>query len=247
VDGHNNAFDEPWISFPYYMDILMASSMVLVHNDELENFLREKYQNVAFYILPDKIPNFSVQHKNERSPQKAYFLIPLSFAPDEPIEEMFDAITLFLGTTKDPMEFVITGNYMRKPEIHDAYHGVQGIRFTGYVDNRTYEDLLANAFGVIALTKRQMTQQCAAVEAMGANVPLIVSDTDTNRRLFPQGAIITGIDRTGIKTSLEQFLQDRGTLLEGIIEMKTYWDQSWEKAFLGLENRLAIGRESGTR
>jgi len=82
---------------------------------------------------------------------------------------------------------------------------------------------------------------------MGANVPLIVSDTDTNRRLFPQGAIITGIDRTGIKTSLEQFLQDRGTLLEGIIEMKTYWDQSWEKAFLGLENRLAIGRESGTR
>jgi len=238
VDGHNNAFDEPWISLPYYMDILSSSKMVMVHNEELERYLKIKYRSILFYILPDKIPDFPLQNENKQNPQKKYFLVPLSFAPDEPLEEMFDGITLFLVTMKYPVEFIITGDYMRKREIHDKYHSVQGIRFIGYVENRTYESLLTNAFGVIALTKQQMTQQCAAVEAMGANVPLIVSDTDTNRRLFSQGAIITSMDRTGIKNSLERFLQDRGVLSDGIIEMKRYWDQEWEKAFTGLKNSL---------
>lgn len=224
----------------------------MVHNDELEKDLKKMYRNISFYILPDKIPDFPLQNENIQNPQKTYFLVPLSFSPDEPFEEMFDAITLFLDTIRFPMEFIITGNYMRKREIYDKYHNVQGIRFIGYVDNRTYDNFLMNAFGVIALTKRQMTQQCAAVEAMGANVPLIVSYTDTNRRLFSQGAIITSIDRISIKNSLEQFIQERGVLLDGIIEMKKYWDQEWEKAFIGLKNHLAMGgmrnsaREYGT-
>ena len=225
----------------------------MVHNDELERYLKIKYRNILFYILPDKIPDFPLQNENKQYPQKSYFLVPLSFAPDEPFEEMFDAITLFLVTMKYPMDFIITGNYMRKREIHDKYHSVQGIRFIGYVDNRTYDNLLTNAFGVIALTKQQMTQQCAAVEAMGAIVPLIVSDTDTNRRLFSQGAIITSIDRISIKCSLEQFIKERGVLSDGIIEMNKHWDQEWEKAFIGLKNHLAMGSlrnpvgEYGTR
>lgn len=238
VDGHNNAFDEPWISFPYYIDILSSSKMVMVHNEELEKYLKIKYSNIPFYTLPDKIPDFPLQNENIQNPQKAYFLAPLSFSPDEPFEEMFDAITLFLATMKFPMEFIITGNYMRKHEIYDKYHNVQGIRFLGYVDNPTYDNLLTNAFGVIALTKRQMTQQCAAVEAMGANVPLIVSDTDTNRRLFPQGAIITSIDRNSIKNSLEQFIRERGDLLDGIAERKKFLNRQWDEAFIGLKNHL---------
>jgi glycosyltransferase involved in cell wall biosynthesis len=212
----------------------------MVHNDELEKYLKKTYRNISFYILPDKIPDFPIQNENIQNPQKTYFLVPLSFSPDEPFEEMFDAITLFLVTLKYPMEFIITGNYLRKREIHDEYHNVQGIRFIGYVENRSYDNLLKNAFGIIALTKRPMTQQCAAVEAMGANVPLIVSDTDTNRRLFSKGAILTRMDRTSINKSLEQFIQDRGDLLHGIIEMKKYWDQEWEKAFIGLKNHLEV-------
>jgi len=41
-----------------------------------------------------------------------------------------------------------------------------------------YDNLLYNAFGVIALTTSQMLQQCAGMEAIGAKVPVIVSDTD---------------------------------------------------------------------
>jgi glycosyltransferase involved in cell wall biosynthesis len=240
VDGHNNSFEEPWISFPYYIDILSSSKMVMVHNDELEKYLKIKYRNISFYILPDKIPDFPLQNENIQNSQKTYFLAPLSFSPDEPLEELFDAITLFLDTVKFPMEFIITGNYIRKKEIYDKYRNVQGIRFLGYVDNPTYDNLLTNAFCVIALTKRQMTQQCAAVEAMGANVPLIVSDTDTNRRLFSQGAIITSIDRNSIKNSLEQFIRERGHLLDGITERKIFWNQQWDEAFIGLKNHLTL-------
>jgi glycosyltransferase involved in cell wall biosynthesis len=241
VDGHNNAFDEPWISVPYYMDTLSSSKMVMVHNDELEKYLKIKYQEILFYVLPDKIPDFPLQNENKTSRQSTYFLVPLSFAPDEPFEDMFDAIASFLSTMKYPMEFIITGNYMRKRDIYDKYHSVKGIRFVGYVDNRTYDNLLTNAFGVIALTKQQKTQQCAAVEAMGANVPLIVSDTDTNRRLFPKGAIITRIDMISIRNSLERFIRERGVLSDGVIEMRNHWDREWEKAFLGLKDRIASG------
>ena len=241
VDGHNNSFEEPWISFPQYIDILASSEMVMVHNDELEIDLKKMHHNISFYVLPDKIPDFPIKNDNMRNPQKACFLVPLSFSPDEPFEDLFDAITLFLVATEYPVEFVVTGDYTRKREIHDKYRNVQGIRFVGYVENRTYDDLLTNAFGVIALTKRQMTQQCAAVEAMGANVPLIVSDTGTNRRLFPQGAIITSVDRTSIKNSIERFIRERGALSDGIIEMRNHWDREWEKAFTGLKDRLTTG------
>lgn len=240
VDGHNNAFDEPWISFPCFLYILSSSKMVLVHNDELEKYLKIKYRNIPFYILPDKIPDFPLQNENIQNPQKAYFLAPVTFSFDEPIEEMLDAIRLFLDTTKFPMEFIITGNYKIRHEIYDKYHNVQGIRFVGYVDNPTYDKLLTNAFGVIALTTRQMTQQCAAVEAMGANVPLIVSDTDTNRRLFSQGAIITSIDRNSIKNSFEQFIREKGDLLDGITERKKIWIKAWDEAFIGLKHQLAL-------
>jgi len=212
----------------------------LVHNDELEKYLKIKYRNIPFYILPDKIPDFPLQNENIQNPQKAYFLAPVTFSFDEPIEEMLDAIRLFLDTTKFPMEFIITGNYKIRDEIYDKYHNVVGIRFVGYVDNPTYDKLLTNAFGVIALTTRQMTQQCAAVEAMGANVPLIVSDTDTNRRLFSQGAIITSIDRNSIKNSIEQFIREKGDLLDGITERKKIWNQAWDKAFIGLKHQLAL-------
>ena len=253
VDGHNNSFEEPWISSPYYTDILASSEMVLVHNEELEKDLKKTYRDISFYVLPDTIPDFPAKNGYPRNPQRTYFLVPLSFSPDEPFEELFDAITQFLDTTDIPMEFIVTGNYARNREIHAKYHGVQGIRFVGYVENRTYDDLLTNAFGVIALTKKEMTQQCAAVEATGADVPLIVSDTDTNRRLFPRGAIITGIDRVSIGNSLERFLRERGALSDGIVEMKNRWDRDWEKAFLGLRNHPALGdagtpvRESGAR
>lgn len=240
VDGHNNAFDEPWISVPYYKEILSSSNMVLVHNDELEKYLKMKYRNIPFYVLPDKIPDFPLRNENIRNRQTAYFLAPLSFSPDEPFEEMFDAIASFLETTEFPMEFIVTGNYMRKREIYDTYHDVRGVRFTGYVDNRTYDDLLTNAFGVIALTKRQMTQQCAAIEAMGADVPLIVSDTDTNRRLFSRGAMITRIDRNSIRSSLERFIRERADLLDGIAERRKFWNRRWDEAFIGLRNRLAL-------
>ena len=240
VDGHNNAFDKPWTSVPFYLRILSSSNTVMVHNDELERHLKTLYRNIPFYVLPDKFPRFPPRNEHPPSSEKPYFLVPLSFAPDEPFEEMFDAIASFLSTGNDPIEFVVTGNYRRKRDIHEKYHAVRGIRFVGYVENSGYDILVSNAHGVIALTKQQKTQQCAAVEAMGAAVPLIVSDTDTNRRLFPKGAILTSINVTGIRNSLERFLRERDALSDGIVEMRTHWDQEWEKAFLGLKERVPM-------
>ncbi len=233
VDGHNNAFEPPWISVPLYKKVMERSKFVLVHNEELSQSLSKKYISINFYILPDRIFHISPMNIKNPDTNGKYFLIIASFAGDEPLIELLEGIILFLNETEEDIEFKITGNYKRKIKIYDAYNEIKGIKFLGYIDDDRYFTYFNNAYGIIALTTRPMVQQCAAIEAIGAQVPIITSDNTTNRRIFFKGAVLTNNYRNEIKDAINKFILTNSSLRMEMDELKVYHEQEWEKRFSG--------------
>lgn len=245
VDGHNNAFESPWISVPLYLRCMAGADSVLVHNSELEAHLRETYPKLPLFTLPDKIPAFkngnglANGHANEKN-ALPYLLVILSYAGDEPLAELFAAFKKYQEAHPGSVVFKMTGNYRRKPQYYEQYKDVEGIEFLGYVDNNEYERTLVNAAGIIALTTRPMTQQCAAMEALGAGVPMIVSRTDTNERLFFKGAILTDTDRDSIYRSLGDFLGQYPALRSEVAGIRDHWEERWQVDFQAFRERIGI-------
>lgn len=234
VDAHHSAFVKPWLNVPFYFVALRFAVTVIVHNNETEKNLKKKYTGIKFFTLYDKIPEFPVSEKT----QEDYFFVVLSYSSDEPLEEMFESFKSYLSKEKRKIPFRITGNYRKKKDMYYKYYDLTGIEFLGFVDNSEYEYLLTNAFGVIALSISQDVQQCASIEAIGASVPIIVTDTDTNRRLFFKGAIFTEPDRICIETAIHEFILKKEKLLEGIKEVKSFWIERWGKDFQNLIERI---------
>lgn len=240
VDAHNSAFMKPWIVIPFYKKVLQSSAVVIVHNYEYEEFLKKGFPAFNFHTLHDKIPVLESSN-GKSSYEKKYFLVIVSYGLDEPLDELFKAIKLILSQEGKPQAiFKITGDYHKRLDLYDQYHQVTGIEFLGFVNFDRYDNLLQNAFGIIALTTAQMVQQCAAIEAIGATVPLITTDTDTNRRLFFRGAVLTNSDHLSIVDAIVKFHSQRPALLDGIREVKTCCTQQWKKDFATL-NKLIEG------
>ncbi len=234
IDAHNGAFMNPWIKIPSYLHILKKASLVLVHNDEFENYLISKYRGVNFFTLPDKLPDFGLSLKLNNSHEEKYFFVILSFASDEPVIEIFNALKEYLVQKDKKIGFFISGNF--DIDIYNTFSIVPGIKFLGYVNNDEYVVLLKNAFGVISLSTREMVQQCAVVEAISAEVPLICSDNLTNRRILSGGAIFTKNDRQDICKSIIDFLGKRYLLHQEILEVKRKWESDWQGKFSQLKH-----------
>jgi len=228
VDAHNSAFEKPWISVPLYASVLEAAQVVVVHNDEFEDYLKGKFDNVTFVTLPDKMPMIEGHRGRSCRSRNRYFLAVVSYSYDEPILEMLEAAKQFVGITQSDIAFKITGDYNKRPDIYNKYSKVRGIEFLGFVDNDAYDDLLKGAYGIISLTTRHRLQQSGSVEAMGANVPLIVSDSATNRRLFFKGAIVTKVDIASIKHAIYEFCSQRDRLAGEIEVVRNHWEKMWK-------------------
>ena len=235
IDAHNTAFRRLWLSVPLYGTMLRMAEAVLVHNDEYTEYLRQRHAGVRFFTLHDRIPDFSKVQRDMQLSHADYFLVILSYHDDEPVGEIFEAIASFLSKHGKKIVFKITGNYRKRYDLFEEYHEIPGIEFLGFVSNADYENVLFHAFGAIAMTTSPMLQQCAVVEAMGAGVPLIGADTDTNRRILFKGAVLTAPEATHIERTIEIFIKKRSILLEEMKETRTYWKQRWEKDFMRLD------------
>jgi glycosyl transferase family 1 len=231
VDGHNNAFESPWMSVPFYKNVLEASKIVLVHNHELAQNLKQKYTNIEFYTLPDRIFNPKMHDSSVEDSLGKYFLIVASFDSDEPLEELLTGVKIFLEQSNDKIDFIITGNYNRKIEIYEGFKNIKRIKFLNYINDSTYNNYLNNAFGIIALTTRPMVQQCAAIEALSSKIPLITTNNATNRRIFFKGAILTYNNRNDIKNAIIRYIANFYSLKKEMEELNIYQKEEWEKNF----------------
>jgi hypothetical protein len=117
-------------------------------------------------------------------PGRSYAVFPASGAADEPIQALAEAATLLKGQ----VEVVITGDRPMLPER-------PGLRLTGFLPADEFENLLAHATMVLALTTREATMQRAAYEGLHLSRPLVCSDTRVLRQVLGSAAVF--VENTG--------------------------------------------------
>jgi glycosyltransferase involved in cell wall biosynthesis len=117
-------------------------------------------------------------------PARSYAVFPASGATDEPIEALAEAAALLKGE----LEIVVTGGSRVRPER-------PGLRLTGFLPGDEFQDLMAHATLVLALSTREATMQRAAYEALQLGRPLVCSDTRVLRRVLDSAAIF--VENTG--------------------------------------------------
>ncbi|MEM2738748.1 MAG: hypothetical protein QXK93_07185 [Candidatus Bathyarchaeia archaeon] len=159
-----------------FVKFLRYADLILVHNSFqlrlIPCSLRIKTLVVfdPWYLISDK--------KKCMGKQGDYIVIPSSFAPDEPLEEVLKSVDFF----DIPVKLYVTGDWSRKPGI--IKHASDKVIFTGYLTNEEYYKLLSNAAAVLTGTKREYTSLMSAWEAVAYAKPLALTETDTLKSLF---------------------------------------------------------------
>jgi glycosyltransferase involved in cell wall biosynthesis len=180
VDVHNAGLNRRWLSFPFTLFLLNKADVVIVHNNAVKaDALAKGVLPEKLCVLEDRVPRFVL---GSSKPEKLYFrhtiVMPGSFREDEPIHQVIEAARI-----APEFDFIITGENGRaiKGLLDDQPANVV---FPGFLEENEFNELLLNASAILCLTSQDGIQLSAAIEALGAGKPMIVSDTPLLRQLF---------------------------------------------------------------
>lgn len=170
----------------------------IVTSSELETTLDARTNNV--FVLHDIIETKeSTQSTVKRPIVNNRVIVPLSYAPDEPVNQVLAAAEL-----SSEVEWILTGNAPDEVVIRAPGN----VKFTGYVSNEEYCRLFLSSAAVVALTSRPLTMQRAGYEAMSYGRPLISSTSEVMRRFFGSAAVYVSPSSSELAVAVKTVLAD---------------------------------------
>lgn len=185
VDVHNAGFNRRWFSFPLTLFLLNKADVVIIHNNAVKvDALAKGVLPERLCVLEDRVPQFIFHPPNYTHASVRHTIVmPGSFREDEPIYQVIEAARM-----TPEFNFVITG------EIGRAIKGLMdnqpaNVAFPGFLEEKQFDELLLNASAILCLTSQDGIQLSAAIEALGAGKPMIVSDTPLLRQLFGEAGL----------------------------------------------------------
>jgi glycosyltransferase involved in cell wall biosynthesis len=164
-----------------FVKLLPLADLIVAHNQTQLQLVPKRVRRktiVAFDPWHLIETQAKTQAKNE-----SYVVFPASFASDEPLQEVIEAA----GRSDLNIKLYITGNWKRKPQLKK--YETKKIVFTGYLSSQEFGELLANAAGIIAGTKREYTSLMSAWEAVAYAKPLAVTATATLKDMLQGYAV----------------------------------------------------------
>jgi glycosyltransferase involved in cell wall biosynthesis len=200
VDAHNNVFLLPWSRFPGTFRVMNRCDLVLVHNAEVRT--QAEAAGVAtqrLRVLEDPPPAEEPAPAPAEPGEGPYVLVPCSFWVDEPIPVLLDA-----ARRVPELGFRITGSRRRAEALGFTAQAPANVRFTDYVPNEKFEQMLAGAAVVLGLTSLEGIQLSVANEALGAERALVLSDTRILRALFGEAALFAPNTAAGLAAALQE-------------------------------------------
>ena len=210
ADCHNAQLRKPWCAFPLALWSLKRSDAILVHNEAMHAKAVELGWPMHKVLVLEDVPAIGkaqapagLAAAHIKAP-KPWVLFPGSFAPDEPIHEVFEAARLAPELT-----FIITGRPERaRQHGHDIDTRPSNVILPGFLSIELFDDLLREADIVMGLTREEGIQLSVCNEALGFGKPLITSDTRILRKLFGKAAVLVRTDdsvsiATGCKDALK--------------------------------------------
>jgi len=160
--------------------LLSLADIVVAHNETQIDIIPKNAKNKTIVVYD---PWNFIPTKGKADKQENYMVFPASFAPDEPLEEIIEAV----NTSNQPVKLYITGNWKRMPELKK--YETEKIQFTGFLSNREFNNLLSGASAIITGTTREYTTMMSAWEAIAYNKPLVVTATKTLKTMYPHSVI----------------------------------------------------------
>lgn len=191
ADCHNAMFRRPWLDYPGTKRLLFASDYVLVHNfDIYRKAISLLGRKEKIFNVPDAPSSFSVPdvdgflNSKFRFGSGFCFVFPASWAKDEPIRDLVLAFSEL-----NDARLIVTGR--PKPEVLKGVLCPDNVSLVGYLDNYEFDYLINRCDCVFALTAHDDVQLSVCGEAIGAERPLICSDTSLLRAMYGDCAVFT--------------------------------------------------------
>ena len=236
VDAHSGAFQHPrWRKFQSFQFwLLRRAATTIVTNEHLASLVRQHGAHAT--VVPDVPVSFGLEPAVSPGETPFTVVCVTSFDRDEPIEVMFEA-----ARRLPDIPFLMTG----RPNSPDRLRGLDrppNLTLTGFLETRTFGELIRDAGVVMALTTDDHTMQRGAWEAIYQGTPVIVSDFPLLRAEFASGAIHVANDAEAVVAAVRQMQVRRSQYRDGARELKARKEGRWQAVRTALLE--AIGRRS---
>lgn len=206
VDVHSGAINQRrwrW-SVPLLEACLRRAAAAVFTNDELVRELRT--DGIEVMVLHDPLVDRRADPDGApaRRSSAPVVVFPASGGADEPLNAVADAADHLAGE----VDVVVTGR------VGDRLSGTRA-RTTGFLPREAYQDLLASADAVLALTTTEATMQRSGYEALELGLPIVCSDTRVLRETLGDAAVFVDNDGASLAAGIRTVLGDRSRYAAG--------------------------------
>jgi hypothetical protein len=163
-----------------------------------------------------------------------------TWASDEPLQAVFDAARLCPDAT-----FQVTGH--PRGADGELARKQANVHLTGFLDEATYNALLAHADVVMCLTTRDHTMQNGAAEALYLGTPIITSDWAVLRDYFSRGTIHVDNSPSDIAAAVRRMMEEGPAYRSEVRALRDEMGERWRRdrtaILANVEDQLrALGR-----
>jgi hypothetical protein len=210
---------------------------MLVHNKDVAE--QAKLEGLHPFVLRTPLPMIDLWNPQKHLSHlgldvQSYVIVPGNLAQDEPVQKIIDA-----ARQLPSMIFVFTWFADRLPKkVRDA--APTNVMFSGYLTPDQFNAVFANAAAAVVLTTREGTQPSGAAEAVMLEVPLVLSDLQTTRRMNGSAAIYVVNDESSIATGVDIAIRERMSIQQSMRELKRHSVMEMRAQILALKCELEM-------
>ena len=243
VDAHNEGvrpYDRPY-AFVRWLTrrLLKSADVTIVTNDALADDVRAAGGRPV--TLPDSLPvvpaSASTHPRTADAPDVA---VIATFRRDEPIAAIIAAAAML-----PDLRFAFSGpaeRYRGTPDETPA-----NVSLTGFLDDRAYWQLLAQAKVVCDLTLKPDCLVCGAYEALALGKPMVLSDDLATRKVFGPAAVLTKSSPEAIAAAVRRAIAERERLEAGARELRETYSMRWEAQAAAVWDSIEARTSAGAR
>ncbi|MCK0163990.1 glycosyltransferase [Marinobacter sp. S6332] len=158
--------------------IVRRADLVIVTNVALYDYCKKIGGEPI--IVPDPLPVLPSSEIVTKDEVPFQILFICTWASDEPIQEVMEACSHF---SENEIKVLVTGN----PKGMSQNDAPACVQLTGFISKEDYFNYLISSDAVVVLTKRENCLNCGAYEAVSAEKPGILSNTEALRAYFSNG------------------------------------------------------------
>lgn len=222
-----------WLFMTLHYWTLRNADVTIVTNDYLAALVKKN--GGTPFVLPDKLPVFDNPIRLDLSEYPFNLLMISSFGQDEPISEVFEAMSQLEADHN--IRLFVSGNYKKSySNLLESRHN--NVKLTGFLSEEEYINLLVSVEGVLVLTTSDYCMLCGCYEATAVEKPFITSKKKVLEDYF-YDAVHVENNAKEIAAAIVELMRNSEKHRLKIKRMRKVISKSWEERFCKLVGIIA--------